>query len=59
MLSIGGMSLDSTDVLLKSVDLTLGPPRLRSVMDSVVYGRGGRVWDWRSLHRRRQSADGR
>ena len=40
MLSIGGMSLDSTDVLLKSVDLTLGPPRLRSVMDSVVYGRG-------------------
>lgn len=40
MLSIGGMSLDSTDVLLKSVDVTLGPPRLRSVMDSVVYGRG-------------------
>lgn len=40
MLSIGGMSLDSTDVLLKSVDVTLGPPRLRSVTDSVVYGRG-------------------
>lgn len=40
MLSIGGMSLDSTDVLLKSVDLTLGPPRTRSVMDSITYGRG-------------------
>lgn len=40
VLSIGGMSLDSTDVLLKSVDVTLGPPRVRSVMDSVVYGRG-------------------
>lgn len=40
MLSIGGMSRDSTDVLLKSVDVTLGPPKVRSVMDSIAYGRG-------------------